>query len=253
MKKIIALTAILVLILTAAAAAVSAADSFEYAHITASGNDPYATFNFHDGKSIDPDTVKWAAVKYRTITEKDNTGVQLIGQFYVNPAAEPFVPVKYNHTQKWEILVVDLTTVSEKASSGSIWDSTHYSAPSQIRFDPIESNRDAEAHLDSDPAVVSNGDSIDIAWIAFFASEADAKAYDGSQNTPAALLLPEDLTKGIGANNMGSVEVKTESAASEQHGSDTPANPATSDAAVVAISALACVALAGIVVAKRVK
>ena len=45
------------------------------AHIVASGNDPYATFTFHDGKSIDPDTCKWAAIKYRTITEKDNTGV----------------------------------------------------------------------------------------------------------------------------------------------------------------------------------
>ena len=75
---------------------VSAADDFPYARITASGNDPHGTFNFSpDGKndSIDPDTVKWASIKYRTITETDSTGVQLIGQFYIVPAMEPFVPM----------------------------------------------------------------------------------------------------------------------------------------------------------------
>ena len=256
MKKFIAALIVMVLVATAAAVTATAAGSFEYAHITASGNDPYANFVFHDGKSIDPDTVKWAAVKYRTITEKDNTGVQLIGQFYINPAAEPFIPVKYNHTQKWETIVVDMTTVSEKASSGSIWNSTRYTGTTAIRFDPLESNRDAEAaDGEHDTAVVSDGDCIDIAWIAFFASEADAKAYDGTQDTPAAVLLPEDLAKGTGANAIGSVEVMTEAGADDTPVTpDEPGNtPDTSDAAVVAIAALGCVALAGIVVSKKVK
>ncbi|MBR4979492.1 MAG: hypothetical protein IKX77_02960, partial [Clostridia bacterium] len=219
-------------------------------------NDPYANFSFHDGKAIDPDTVKWAKIKYRTITKTDNTGVELIGQFYVNPAAEPFIPVKYNHTQKWETLVVDLTSVSEKASSGSIWDSAHYSGKTQIRFDPMESNRDAEAQDgEHDVARVQDGDCIDIAWIAFFESEADAKAYDGTQDTPAVIILPEDLESYTPGNAIKSIELMEEEAKAEdpgQSGDDQPGEtPATSDASVVAIATVACIALAGVVVAAK--
>ena len=148
MKKIFA--AILVFVMLAAVAAIPAyaAEDFPYAHIVASGNDPYAEFEFNSGgnnSSIDPDAVKWAAVKYRTVTETDSTGVQLIGQLYISPAVEPFIPLKYEHTRQWEILVVDLTSVSEKTELASKWDSKNYTANSKIRFDPLESNRDAEA------------------------------------------------------------------------------------------------------------
>ena len=211
MKKITALfIAILLIASIVTVIPVNAAEEFSYVHITASGNDPYATFTFSpDGNQdyIDPDTVTWAVVKYRTITETDNTGVQLIGQFYITPAAEPFVPVQYNHTGNWEIIVVDLTTVSEKATVASAWNSQKYTATSTIRFDPLESNRDAEAaHNEEDDAVVSDGDSIDIAFIAFFDNEEDAKAYDGTQNTPYCQLMPEDLEWYADGHNIGDIE-----------------------------------------------
>ncbi|MBO4423444.1 MAG: hypothetical protein J5879_08385 [Clostridia bacterium] len=266
MKKIIAVILFAALAVTAfATVSANAAGTFKYAHITASGNDPYATFTFSSEGAhteIDPETVKWAAIKYRTVTEKDNTGVQLKGQLYVNPAAEPFIPIVYNHTQKWETAIVDLTSVSTKTSLASIWDNSHYSGKTAIRFDPMEPDRDAEdQNNEHNVAVVEPDSVIDIAWIAFFENEADAKAYDGTQNTPYCILLPEDLTAGAGANSIGSVEVLEYTEGEEPAGEDpkaedpTPAsNPKTSDASVVAIAALACIALAGVVVAsKRVR
>ena len=268
MKKAVA---ILIIIMMAAAAfaslAVQAEEPAKYVHITASANDPYANVNFSpDGNhtEIDPDVVKWAAVKYRTVTEVDDTGVQLIGQFYINPAAEPFIPVKYDHTRKWETLVVDLTGVSQKTSLSSIWDGGHYTSKGAIRFDPLESNRDAEANeAGSDAAKVSEGDSIDIAWIAFFENEDDAKSYDGTQNTPYCIITPEELSQmpsAAGANGIASaviVEGKENAAPdnTETKAADPlpAANPKTTDASVVAVAALACVALAGVIttVAKK--
>lgn len=211
MKKLIAVIILATLMFTAIAVIpANAAEDFDYVHIVASGNDPYATIRFNaNGKNttIDPDTVKWAVIKYRTVTETDNTGVQLIGQFYILSAAEPFVPIKYNHTREWETLVVDLTSVSEKTQLASAWNSTKYTDKTGIRFDPLESNRDAEAATsESDTAVVSDGDSIDIAFIAFFDNEDDAKAYDGSQDTPYCIILPEDLEWYEGGNAIGEVE-----------------------------------------------
>ena len=141
-------------------------------------------------------------------TGANNTGVQLIGQFYISPAVEPFVPIKYNHTKQWETLVVDLTSVSQKTSLESAWNSTKYTAVDSIRFDPLESNRDAEAQDgENDEARVQDGDSIDIAFIAFFDNEEDAKAYDGSQDTPYCIILPEDMEWFTGDNAIGSVEI----------------------------------------------
>ncbi len=253
MKKLIAIAVVIIMAVSVFSAIAEAADVLEYVHIEASGNDPYANFTFHDGATIDPDTVKWAKIKYRTITETDNTGVQLIGQFYINPAAEPFVPVKYKHSQKWETLVIDLTSVSEKATVASKWNSSSYTGVSQIRFDPMESDRDAEAaHNEEDTAVVADGDCIDIAWIAFFESEADAKAYDGTQNTPAVILLPEDLAAYTPGNAIKSIELREEEVKAEDIGSgDDDPNPQTSDASVVAVATLACIALAGVVVAAK--
>ena len=211
MKKISAVILVFVLLAALAATPTFAAEEFDYVCITASGNDPYATFRFNSSgnhTSIDPDTVKWAAIKYRTETETDNTGVQLIGQFYISPAAEPFIPIKYNHTKQWETTVVDLTSVSEKTSLSSKWNTTSYTDLTSIRFDPLESNRDAELQQsETDTAVVSNGDKIYVAFIAFFENEEDARAYDGTQDTPYCIILPEDLEWYESGNAIDDVEV----------------------------------------------
>ncbi len=250
MKKLLALVIILCVAATLAVAA-TAADSFDYAHIVASGNDPYGQVSFSaDGAhtEIDPDTVKWAKIKYRTVTEKDSTGVQLRGQLYVVNEAEPFIPITYKHTQKWETGLIDLTAVSEKTSLTSIWDSTHYTVRNVIRFDPMEPDRDAEDQQNEhNVAEVEPDSSIDVAWIAFFENKADAEAYDGTQSTPYCIITPNEL-KGISGNSIKEVEIKTEDgAAPDPSGS----NPSTSDASVVAIASLACIALAGVVVAFR--
>ena len=211
MKKFTAIAvAVLIVMSLVTVIPVHAAEEFSYAHITASGNDPYATFTFNPNgnhSTIDPETVKWAAIKYRTVTETDNTGVQLIGQLYVSPAVEPFIPIKYEHTRQWETIIVDLTSVSEKTELESVW-TTKYTDLSGIRFDPLESNRDAEAQdTENDVARVQDGDSIDIAFLAFFENEEDARAYDGTQDTPYCIILPEDLEWYAGDNAIDSVEV----------------------------------------------
>ena len=256
MKKFLSALIIAAMIVSALLlVTVQAADGFDYVHIVSGGNDPYGTVSFNangNHTSIDPDAVKFAKIKYRTETEVDNTGVQLKGQFYVNPAAEPFIPVKYNHTKKWETVVVDLTAVSEKTTLSSIWDGSHYSGKTAIRFDPMEPDRDAEdQNNEHNTAEVLPDSAIDIAWIAFFESEADAKAYDGTQNTPYCIILPEDLVTGkwAGANNIKSAEIM------HDDGAETPAetNPPSGDAMIVAIAAVGCAALAGAVTAKKRK
>ena len=257
MKKLIAIAVVIIMAVSAFAAVAQAADTLEYVHFVAGGNDPYANFTFANGAKIDPDTVKWAAIKYRTITEVDNTGVQLKGQLYVNPAAEPFIPIEYKHTQKWEVAVIDLTSVSSKTTLSSIWDSSHYTGTTAIRFDPMEPDRDAEdQNNEHNVAEVEADSAIDVAWIAFFENEADAKAFDGSQNTYACILDAAALSAPSGGNNIRTSEIAEEEAKAEdpnQGGDDEPANPSTSDASVVAIASVACIALAGIVVAAKGK
>lgn len=248
MKKFISIILVFVILAAIAALPTYAAEDFTYVHIVAGGNDPYATFRFNSsGKnaSIDPDVVKWAVVKYRTITETDNTGVQYIGQFYISPAAEPFIPIKYNHTQQWETIVVDLTSVSEKTSLASKWNTKSYTDLTSIRFDPLESNRDAELQQsESDTAVVSAGDSIDIAFIAFFDNEEDAKAYDGTQDTPYCIILPDDLEWYEAGNAIDDVEViegkkprPTEETTAEESTEEATTEAATDAATEVATEA----------------
>ncbi len=181
------------------------ADEADYVRFTATGNDPYASFKFSsEGKNttIDPDTVTWAAIRYRTISQFDNTGVPFKGQLYVSPAAEPFIPVTYNFSMQWETVIVDCTSVSESTSMSSKWDSSAYTQRTNIRFDPLESDRDAEAALSSDNAYVSDGDQIDIAWLAFFENEADARAYTGKEDTPYCIIDAASLMIGSGGNNI---------------------------------------------------
>ncbi len=183
---------------------VPAEGAIEYAHYVASANDPY--FAYENTIDIDPEVVTWAQIKYRTITEKDSLDNTLTGQIYITPAAEPFIPVKWNHTQNWETIVVDLTSVSETTTLTSLWKD---SLGLGFRLDPMESNRDAEANTGNDPAAVLPDSAIDIAYVAFFESEDAAKAYDGVNGTPAALVTADMLAAPSAATN-GAVELLSE-------------------------------------------
>ena len=182
------------------------AEEAEYVRFTAEGNDPYANFSFSkEGNNfkIDPDTVLWAAIRYKTGSQYDSTGVEYTAQFYINPAAEPCIPIHYNFSGTWETAIIDMKSVSEVTEMESKWDSTSYTATSSIRFDPLEPDRDPENTAgDSSSGQVNSGDYIDIAWIAFFEKEEDAKAYTGKESTPYCILDVESLMSLNGANNL---------------------------------------------------
>ena len=189
MKKFLALAIVVVMTVALLAVGVQAADDFPYAHFVADGNDPCTGVTFSGAHTtMDPDAVKWATIKYRTVSEKDSGGAALTGQIYVQPAQEPCVPINYVHSQNWETLVLDL-------SGCSAWNSAKYTQTSSFRFDFLQGNN------------VQKGDSIDIAWIAFFENEADARAYDGTQDTPYCVSAPSDLAAKAGTNALQSVEV----------------------------------------------
>ena len=200
LKKLSLLVAIVMLVSLLVPALSAVADDAEEANFvrfTALGNDPYATFKFSAaGKNatIDPDKVVWAAIRYRTISQFDTTGVEYKAQFYVSPAAEPYVPITYKHTQKWETAIVDLTAVAESTDLDSKWNSDSYTTLTSVRFDPLEPDRDSEnTEHDGESGQVAEGDAIDVAWIAFFEKEDDAKAYTGKEDTPYCILDIDSL------------------------------------------------------------
>ena len=139
------------------------------------GNDPYAFFSFSAAGNhnwIDPDTVTWAAIRYRTASQYDSTGVEYTAQFYVNPAQEPCVPISYIFSENWETAIIDMTSVSSVTELESKWNSSTYIVTAMIRFDPLEPYRDSEnPYTDTSYGQVKEGDYIDIAWIAFFGRE----------------------------------------------------------------------------------
>lgn len=231
----------------------AAAETFDFVRFTATGNDPYSN-DIIFSAPVDMDAVQWAVIKYRTITQYDNTGIELIGQIYTSPAAEPFIPIKYIHSQAWELTVIDLTAVSEKTELESLWNSTSGKDNTKIRFDPMESNRDAEGNTGADAAVVSDGDRIDVAFIALFDDEAKAKAFDGTQATYVSVIDAAALAN-FSAGNALSIELLTETAEApaeteapavdetpaetepETH-TETPAAPQTSDVISIAVAAV---------------
>ena len=178
----------------------------DFVRFTASGNDPYGTFHFKlngENTTIDPDSVVWAAIRYRTHSQFDTTGVEFGGQFYVIPEREPCVPVKYVFSGEWETAIVDLTAVSANTEFDSIWDSLNYTSVDIIRFDPLEPNRDSEdTSKDETSGKVKKGDNIDVAWIAFFETEYAARTYTGRENTPAAILDADSLSSITNPNKM---------------------------------------------------
>ncbi len=189
-----------------AAEAAPAGENIEFAHYVASANDPY--FAYDNTIDIDTSVVTWAQIKYRTITEKDSLDNTLTGQIYVSPAAEPFIPVKWNHTGNWETIVVDLTSVSESTTLASLWKD---SLGLGFRLDPMESNRDAEANTGNDAAAVLPDSAIDVAYVAFFETEEAAKAFDGV-NGAVALIDAAMLAAPSAATN-GAVELLSEAVA----------------------------------------
>ena len=157
----------------AASEVVSKAEEEErdYVRFTATGNDPYANFEFTstgNNSEIDPDIVKWASIRYRVNNPTDTTGVNYTGQFYALPEAEPCVPIIWDVSEGWHTIVVDLTSVSKSTTLESIWNSGDYTRTNAIRFDPLEPDRDAELNQEGQGGAVAAGDSIDVAWMGFF-------------------------------------------------------------------------------------
>lgn len=211
----------------------SAFTDYDYVTFTATGNDPYAVFKFGSkgqNKKIDPDTVGWAAIRYRTRSQYDTDGIEYRGQLYIMPFVEPYIPITYKFTGQWETAVIDLTTVSEDTILDSKWDSEFYTTRNQIRFDPLESSRDAEEFDDDYDALVEVGAQIDIAWIAFFEKEADARSYMGREGVPYCVLGPGALSKLQSPVN--NLEVERITLDTPEPGSETPTPAPTETPAV---------------------
>lgn len=223
MKRKIAILTVLAIVISLAApltAAFAAEDSQtekasenEYVRLISEGFDPYALFQFSENgenENIDPDTVRWAAIRHRTAARYNEDNVEYIAQFYIYPPAEPFIPAYYNYSGEWETVIIDMTSVAALYGRETIWDSTHYTNTGAIRLDPLEPDRDAENFDDTTGRGKTNeGDYIDIAWIAFFEKEDDAKAYTGKENTPYCILDPESLSSPYMVHNL-KAEYKTE-------------------------------------------
>lgn len=248
MKKLFALVMTVVMLATLAVSAMAETIEFDYARFTATGNDPNGTFEIG---AIDRAVTKWAVIKYRTVTEKDSTGVQIRGQIYAK-AAEPHCLVTWNHSQNWETVVLDLTTTFDNGATPEIWTTT---TETTFRFDMMESNRDAVANDSADPAVIEAGSQIDIAYVAFYNSEADAKAGTNAVVTVDA----EQLATAFASPNNLEAEVltevieipeETEAETVAEVVEEAPAAPQTFDAAVIAAVA-AVVAAAGYAVSKK--
>ncbi|MBR6933882.1 MAG: PT domain-containing protein [Clostridia bacterium] len=169
----------------------------EYVRFINQNSDPHAIFDFSENghhSTIDPDTVKWAAVRHRTAARYNPNNIEYIGQLYITPAKQPYIPLRYVYTGEWETLIVDLTSVAVLPGSESVWDSENYTETQGIRIDPLEPDWDADGYDSSiDRGVVGEGDYVDIAWIAFFEKEEDARAYTGTESTPYCLLDAKSL------------------------------------------------------------
>ena len=202
MKRLLAclicLTVIAVMAAGLSLSAFAFDEYYDYVTFTATGDDPYAVFKFSstgNNKKIDPDSVTWAAIRYRTVSKTDSDGEYYTGQLYIMPFLEPCIPIEYKFSGNWETAVIDLLEVNDFTALDSKWNSEFYTTRSEIRFDPLESSRDPEMYSDEYDAEVIEGASIDIAWICFFENEADAKAYTGREDTPYCVLGPGALSK----------------------------------------------------------
>lgn len=230
MKKIIAIAITLAMMATLLSAfvCVNAAEGFEYAEIIASDGDPYFYPHFQGNVTIDPATTQWVAIKYRANSAIDGAFIEI----YASAPAAPGAHETINGDGNWNVAVFNVKDAGN-------WDSNYGSDQTRARFDPIEGGKAVD------------GAKIDIAWIAFFNNEADAQAYTGTESTAACVITPAQMLDQVGAadaNNIKSITVY-----SADGTATVVTNPTTADVPVIAIASLACVALAGAVIATRKK
>ncbi len=281
-------------------------DDGNYARITSAGDDPWIQILPTPTTEV---ANKYAAIKYRSTSEK-STGIEIYTEI-----AEPHATTSeaFQNDGQWHTIVIDLSTAAAQ------WKGNF------SRLDPMNA------------AGLPAGEVIDIAWIALFASEDDAKSYTGTDAAAAGasvvqpwfdnfaadgaefwargwVIIAGDDIEDIGysvdgkdpvfsslvdrsaevSGVMGSDPAKTNGFDVKIAAADLPAGehtvsvivktkggellkvnkdeadtftfvgtgseaepetqpPATADAAVIAIAAVACVALAGVVIAKKVK
>ena len=160
---------------------------FNYAYIEANGGDPYFYAKFNNYHTIDADSVKWVSIKYRSDAENEGNYMQI----YAFPPAEPCARCDLKNTGEWETGVFYVGDAAH-------WNGTEYERTTTVRIDPVNDDCAYE------------GACLEIAWIAFFTSEEEAYAYNGTQLTPACIVLPEDIAaayESIDQNNIGFVDI----------------------------------------------
>ncbi len=116
----------------------------DYVTFRALNNDPYVHLRTTTATFSD----KYILIKYRTTTSAG-------GQIYFK-SAEPSVSITWNADGEWNTVIVDATTAG-----------TNWTNKSIFRFDPL--------HAHGADLV---GSTIDVQYIGFFASEADALQYE---------------------------------------------------------------------------
>ncbi len=135
-----------------------------YVTFTAEGDDPYFRFNDGHEPTVKTGQLAYAVIQYRT------TAAIAAGEFFTNRRSGPqwggpgtHVTWSYISDGAWHAAIADASEVWGNNPDDSLY---------AFRLDPLASG-------------AKPGDTIDIAFIAFFATEADAIAY-------AVHALPED-------------------------------------------------------------
>ncbi|MBQ7378570.1 MAG: hypothetical protein IJW70_02680 [Clostridia bacterium] len=141
---------------------VSPAATEGYVTFTATGDDPYFKFGDEFNPTGFGTDLAYVVIKYRTTAEIGK------GEFFTNRSGGAHwgndgthVDWNYNNDGEWHCVVIDCTTTAwGKASNETLY---------AFRFDPLASGASA-------------GDTIDIAYIRFFASEENARAFGAAED-----------------------------------------------------------------------
>ncbi|MBR4960934.1 MAG: hypothetical protein IKY52_08565 [Clostridia bacterium] len=163
--RIMAALLTVVMIATLSVAVMAETIEFDYARFTATGEETNGTFGF--GMPLDLNVVKWAVMKYRTVSQIEDSDLQLRAQFYAKDAG-PYTLLLGGHNKQWETVVIDMVSLYANVATPETWTSSDVI---DFRFDVITSNRDAVGNTDH---IIAVGSQLDIAYIAFYGSEEDA-------------------------------------------------------------------------------
>lgn len=127
-----------------------------YVTFTATGDDPYFKFGDAYAPKGNGTDLAYAVIKYRTTAKIGK------GEFFTNRSGGAHwgengthVDWRYNTDGEWHAVVIDCTSAWGKAANETLY---------AFRLDPLASGAKA-------------GDTIDIAYIRFYASEDDARAF----------------------------------------------------------------------------